>query len=1209
MVPRDHLHIIHIYYQLKIHMTQLKKQSRLHRKIKYPYYIFTPNYRESSSGIQALHYLCHALNLEGAKAYIAGAKITNPDLHTPLLEHNLILQHKKAGTPFIAVYSDIISDNPLNAPVVVRYMLNKEGVINGNRIYPTPGELRFYFREEFYDPQIPGDIIFTPMIDLEEFKPDPLIKRDLNLLYLNRVPRSAVDFSKLPSDITVLSMEDPLTLKELAAVLKRGKVLYSFEMSSTCSLAACAGCPVVSLFAPNFEKYSISTNDIKNSHGAFLTSDEKNQIQKAQEKTTVFRDFYTKIEDQFWNQLQNFIEKTQNKALEIQESYQSTRVLFSHPKKFTAREKEDIQKHLVSTPYPSIDIVIQNPTEDEETLHSFIQHLTDDTALQQKIHLHILSPKKIAVTSAIPATFIESPENGFIAAINSVGQQSSADWLLVCHADDTPIAYGLESAALALRSAQGLSAAYTDSVLVSGMVHEPVCAPDFNLDMLLSCPAGMNHPCFFNRAVFAELGGFSESLENSHALDLLLRIVEEKGLASIAHISEALLTKKPPILQKNATETAVIQQHLQRRGYDAAQLHEYAPGRYHVHYKHPTSPLVSIVISTHHHLALAQRCLTSILEKTAYENYEIIFTDHGSTEAAWCTWLDGLDALQDPRIHTLRCPSGMNASAIQNASLSKARGDYLLFLSGDSAIVDSHWLNHLLNHAQRPEVGVVGPKIINADGNIQSAGLVLGLNGPANSAFLGQDAYAPGYMHRLEIDQNYSAVSGTCLMVRREIFEHVGGFAEEGPLSHYSDVDVCLKIRQAGFLVVWTPHTVVLQSEKSVRTQSTDPQLSSKEALQLRDSEHALYEKWLPAIAHDGAYNENLSLAGQGFEIETNIDLVTQPLPWRPVPVALAIAADPYGCGHYRIIHPGHCMTMAGVADVRVSNRHYTPVEMERLQPDTWVLQRQTTDAQYEFIQRSSKLTRAFKVGELDDYLPNLPMKSVHRAHMPKDILRAMRRWLGEMDRFVVSTEPLAEALGGLHRDIRVVHNRLPPERWRGLKSLRQQGRRPRVGWAGGVGHQGDLEMIADVVKALAGEVDWVFFGMCPEPMRKYVHEFHGPASFEKYPKRLANLDLDLAVAPLESNLFNDCKSNLRLLEYGACGFPVVCTDALPYRCDLPVTRVKNRHKDWVEAIRMHINDLDATAAAGDALRAAVLKDWMLEGEHLEHWLKAWLPD
>ena len=109
-------------------------------------------------------------------------------------------------------------------------------------------------------------------------------------------------------------------------------------------------------------------------------------------------------------------------------------------------------------------------------------------------------------------------------------------------------------------------------------------------------------------------------------------------------------------------------------------------------------------------------------------------------------------------------------------------------------------------------------------------------------------------------------------------------------------------------------------------------------------------------------------------------------------------------------------------------------------------------------------------------------------------------------------------------------------------------------------------------------------------------------------PKKLANLDLDLALAPLESHIFNDCKSNLRLLEYGACGFPVVCSDALPYRCNLPVTRVKNRYKDWMDAIRMHTNDLDAAAAAGDALRDAIQSDWMLEGPHLSDWLQAWMP-
>ena len=136
-----------------------------------------------------------------------------------------------------------------------------------------------------------------------------------------------------------------------------------------------------------------------------------------------------------------------------------------------------------------------------------------------------------------------------------------------------------------------------------------------------------------------------------------------------------------------------------------------------------------------------------------------------------------------------------------------------------------------------------------------------------------------------------------------------------------------------------------------------------------------------------------------------------------------------------------------------------------------------------------------------------------------------------------------------------------------------------------------------------------MFFGMCPEKLRGYVYEVHAGIDIESYPAALAALDLDLALAPLEQNLFNECKSNLRLLEYGACGFPVVCTDIRCYQGDLPVTRVKNRFRDWVDAIRMHISDLDATAQQGDALKAAVLNGWMLEGENLELWRKAWMPE
>ena len=146
------------------------------------------------------------------------------------------------------------------------------------------------------------------------------------------------------------------------------------------------------------------------------------------------------------------------------------------------------------------------------------------------------------------------------------------------------------------------------------------------------------------------------------------------------------------------------------------------------------------------------------------------------------------------------------------------------------------------------------------------------------------------------------------------------------------------------------------------------------------------------------------------------------------------------------------------------------------------------------------------------------------------------------------------------------------------------------------------------MVEALSDEVEWVFFGMCPDKLKPFVHEIVPPVAIGDYPKRLASLNLDLALAPLEDNTFNQCKSNLRLLEYGACGFPVVCSDVRPYQGDLPVTRVKPRFRDWVDAIRMHVNDLDAAAKAGDALRAAVQRDWMLDEQHARFWLSQWMP-
>ena len=792
------------------------------------------------------------------------------------------------------------------------------------------------------------------------------------------------------------------------------------------------------------------------------------------------------------------------------------------------------------------------------------------------------------------------PSRNSASAINDALVNTQAEWILLAEAGSDFLPSGLLIAALDLPTLPAsCHAAYADDILrLEDNELGLNLRPDLNLDLLLSFPASMSPHWLFRRTTLIEQGGFSITSGRAFELEYQLRLIAQLGLGSIAHISEPLLIGQPLDLQAYPEEPAVIAQHLHARGYEQPVIHNHLPRCYAIDYGHAQQPGVSILIIIKDRLPQAQRCLETLLENTSYANYEVLLLDHGNQAADIGTWLAGIESMGLPQLRIMRFDAAISREALCNQAAQQALGDFLIWLGDGAGILNRDWLQQLLNHGLRPEVGAVGGKLLSADGKIRHAGLLLGLNGPAGRAFEGLSHNEGGYMQRLQVEQQYAALSSECLLLRRELFLQAGGFDEDPLLSRWSDVDLCLKLQQAGFLNVWTPRVTLLMDMPVAAAASTR-------------EEDAMYARWLPVLARDPAYNLGFSVKAEpGFKL-AEPPLCWRPLQsWKPLPTILAHHADAFGCGHYRVIQPLMAMREAALIDGTISGSLLSPVELERYQPDAIVLQRQTTEDRVEAIRRIKAFSQAFKVYELDDYLPNLPMKSIHRQHITKDAIKALRQGLGFVDRFVVSTPALAEAFAGLHPDIRVVRNRLPVNWWKDLQSQRRIAAKPRVGWAGGNSHTGDLELIADVVKELADEVEWVFFGMCPPALRPYVHEFHTGVAIDQYPQALASLHLDLALAPLEPNLFNECKSNLRLLEYGACGFPVICSDIRCYQEDgLPVTRVKNRFRDWIDAIRMHIADLDAAAQAGDALRHEVLTHWMLEGEHLRDWRRAWLPD
>ncbi|MEN9657060.1 MAG: hypothetical protein RL571_525 [Pseudomonadota bacterium] len=823
-----------------------------------------------------------------------------------------------------------------------------------------------------------------------------------------------------------------------------------------------------------------------------------------------------------------------------------------------------------------------------------------------------------SAANPMPASGIEwiQVEDGFYSAVLDTLAQQECAWLGLMEAGDQLTMSGLLLAMHQLAEHPEWKAVYFDDDVMNadGRPACPRFKPDFDINLLRSIPYADGFLLLRTDAAFV---GIYQQLEGwgGEQLTLLLHCYEQYGAKSIGHIPELvthLQINDSRILsdpRRYKDFSQLIEMHLQRAGVDAEVLpNGRVEGAVRVKYALPERPLVSIIIPTKNQLPMLQRCIESILEKTSYSNYEIIIIDNNSDDPQVQPYLEQLELLLSDRLRVFSYPHAFNFSAINNAAVGQANGEYLVLLNNDTAMIQDSWLDELLHHAMRPEVGIVGAKLLYPNGLVQHAGVVLGLRGPADHPFIGASLEESGYMHRLQLDQQYSVVTAACMMIRKSVYVQAGGMDEQEFKVSYNDVDLCLKVRELGYSTVWTPYSVVMH-EGSVSQTQINPDKAAAKQLRFEGEQLAMYRKWRPEIGNDPAYNKNLTLSGNGFELEHRSLLSWRPLSWKPLPVVLCHPADQTGCGQYRILQPFAAMQEEQKISGAIAFELFPAFELAKLAPDVMVFQRQISAQQIDFLRLSKACAPSFKVYELDDYLPNIPIKSAHRSHMPKDVVKSLRKALTFVDRFTVSTDELASAYQGMHSVMHVVNNYLPVPLWGDLHSERNQGKKPRVGWAGGASHTGDLELIESVVKALAHEVEWVFFGMCPDKLRPFVHEFHAGVPIGLYPAKLASLNLDLALAPLEQNIFNQCKSNLRLLEYGVCGFPVICTDIAPYRGSLPVTRVKNKHKDWVEAIRSHLADRDASARMGRELKAGVLKDWMLDGANLDKWREAWLPN
>jgi glycosyltransferase involved in cell wall biosynthesis/ADP-heptose:LPS heptosyltransferase/predicted TPR repeat methyltransferase len=813
--------------------------------------------------------------------------------------------------------------------------------------------------------------------------------------------------------------------------------------------------------------------------------------------------------------------------------------------------------------------------------------------------------------------WLQVPAAESVDAISGIIASSEADWILVLQAGDRLEPQSLLIAADYINLHPVWSFLYSDEDRIDarGELSDPDFKPDFNLDLLRST-AYVGNLCLVRREVLMRAGGYA-SAGGAGNHDAALKVLDSEGEGAIGHIAQVLLHRhvaneaSREIRTFEAGMRAAIERHLKRRGVAAEVADGLLPGTFRLQYHHATAPLVTIIIPTRDKLEYLRPCLDSLFDRTTYPHFEVILVDNRSEAEDTHEYYAFLAAQHPGRVRILSYPHPFNYSAMNNMAARDARGDYLLLLNNDTQVVQPVWLERLMAHAQRPEVGVVGPRLVFADGRLQHAGVVLGMDGVAEHPYIGDSLHDPGYRGRAQVDRNCSAVTGACLLIRKSVYEQVGGLDEEHLAVSYNDVDLCLKVREAGYKIVWTPFATLVHHGSRTQLETAR---SEQASARFRREREFMLARWLPQLASDPAHNPNLSLATPRPQAERYVD-ASWDVSFHDRPRILAFPLDAMGLGEHRVVAPLRALETAGLvqtayvpcSDSQVLPRVPTVVELARLQPDVLYLQSTLHDVHIEALRQYKRFNQVFKVFDFEDLKTDVPLKNSRRHILFPEIKRRLREALSCCDRLTVTTEPLAEAYRHLIADIRVLPLRLERSRWGQLRSLRRQGKRPRVGWAGAQQHHADLEILIPVIEETAHEVDWVFFGMCLDALRPYVREVHEFVPFEQYPAKLASLNLDLAVAPLDYHPFNEAKTNLRLLEYGILGWPVVCTDIHPYR-GAPVKLVPNDRRAWVEAIRERIYDLDAAEQEGERLRQWVHRHWMLE-DHLDEWLQALLPE
>jgi len=469
---------------------------------------------------------------------------------------------------------------------------------------------------------------------------------------------------------------------------------------------------------------------------------------------------------------------------------------------------------------------------------------------------------------------VRRDRNGHIAAAsNSALDLATGDYIALLDHDDALHPLALQWCAVELERNPRWRMLFTDEdkIDASGRRSDPYFKSDWNPDLFLSqncvCHLGV-----YERALVVEIGGFREGFDGAQDWDLALRAIEKLASDQVGHIPRVLYhwrmiegsTALAPGEKGYAHLAALraIQDHLDRTG-SGARVEELPGHSGYFHIAHPIAepaPRVTLLIPTRDRVHLLRQCVESILQRTVYANYEIVIIDNGSVEAETLRYFESLAA--HPKVRVLPYDAPFNYSRINNFGAQHSQGELIGLLNNDIEVISPDWLTEMVSHAARPEIGAVGAMLYYPDDTIQHAGVILGIGGVAGHAYVGKPRGYPGDKHRAGLAQNLSAVTAACLVIRRSVFEQVGGLDERLEVA-FNDVDFCIRVREAGYRNLWTPFAELYHHESASRGYEDTPEKVERFNREVR----FMLDRWGAQLEADPYYNVNLSLTDAPFTL------------------------------------------------------------------------------------------------------------------------------------------------------------------------------------------------------------------------------------------------------------------------------------------------------------------------------------------------------